>query len=408
MARRHAVKWWLALALIAFLAVGIYLRTRTRAPMAAVAHEPPPSEVQLLSSTPAIVAKPRASPAGKAGGDGIEICGVGKVRPAADDETAFRYVSKLAEPMLRRWFGAMRNSDDYRARAAGLFLSSFAQNPRDQQADAQTARDELVAMAAASTDPAIYAIGLRRCALNYADAANSCSQLSADRWSKLDPDNAVPWLLVAERAHANQDAVGEAAAFAAAGTAHRNESYTDSLLRLAEPDKPVDTTPLENWSMAIHIFGIEAASITPFGPAFSYCSKDAIQDKTVAERCAALAELWATKPGNIVNLMVGEKLGERVGWPQERLENLKERIAAYLQLLSEPTLLSGESPWSCEAVARGNALVVKLTQMGEVGAAQEMLDHAQESVAELAQKHEEATRKIIERAQKAAWEKPSP
>jgi hypothetical protein len=407
MVRRDAFKWWLALALIAFVAAGVYLRARSRAPTAADGHEPPQSEVELLSSA-ALAAKPRAAPADKAGGDGIEICGVGKVRPAADDETAFRYVSELVEPTLRRWFGALRNSDDYRSRAVGLYLSSFTQNPADRQADAQTARDELVAMAAGSTDPAVYAIGLRRCALNFGDAANSCNQLSADRWSKLDPDNAVPWLLVAERAHANLDAVGEAAAFAAAANAHRNESYTDSLLRLAEPDKPVDTTPLENWGMAIHIFGIEAASITPLGPAFSYCSEDAIRDKTVAERCAALAELWVTKPGNIVNLMVGEKLGARAGWSQERLKNLKERIAAYLQLLSEPTLLSGESLWSCEAVARGNALVVNLTQMGEVGAAQEMLDHAQESVAELAQKHDEATRKIIERAQKAAQEKPLP
>jgi hypothetical protein len=406
MARK--VKWLLALA-PALLAAGLYWWIAdSRAPRGVNAPQSHLSELELPPSPLSVVSKPRATPLSKASGDGIEICGVGKVRPDGHDEAAYSYVAEKVKPALQRWLGALRNSDDYRSRALGLFLSSMPDAQPERQADAQAARDELLAMAVASTDPMVYAIGLRRCAFGTAESVSACSQLSPKRWAKLDPDNAAPWLLVAERARENKDTSGEAAAFAAAGSAHRNESYMDSLLSFAEPDMPADTTPLESWTMAIRIFGIEAASRAPVGPVFSYCSKEAMRDQTVAGRCGALAELWASKPGSVLDLMVGARLGERVGWTQQRLRDLKERTAAYLQLLSEPTTFSADGQWTCEAVARGNAMAVKLSIMGEVGAAQDLLEHSQETISELAQRREETIKKMIEQSQRAAQEKPLP
>ena len=133
-----------------------------------------------------------------------------------------------------------------------------------------------------------------------------------------------------------------------------------------------------------------------------------MRDQTVAARCGALAELWVSKPGSVLDLMLGARLGERVGWTQQRLRDLKERTAAYLQLLSEPTTFAADGPWTCEAVARGNAMAIKVSTMGEVGAAQDLLDHSQETINELAQRHRETIKKMLEQSQQAAQEKPLP
>src|ERR1700742_3596057 len=187
MARK--VKWLLALAL-ALLAAGLYWWIAdSSAPRGVNAPRSHLSEVDLPASPLSVVSKPRATPRSKPSGDGIEICGVGTVRPDGDDEAAYSYVAEKVKPALRRWLGALRNSDDYRSRALGLFLSSIP-DTSERQADAQAARDELIAMAVASTDPMVYAIGLRRCAFGTAESVSACSELSPKRWAKLDPDNA--------------------------------------------------------------------------------------------------------------------------------------------------------------------------------------------------------------------------
>jgi hypothetical protein len=156
------------------------------------------------------------------------------------------------------------------------------------------------------------------------------------------------------------------------------------------------------------MIGVEAAMAYPTGPAFAYCSKRTIQNKTEAARCGALAELWVAHPGNVINLMLGQALGERVGWPQQRIKDLRERAAAYMQLLNDAVPAARDRPWTCEAVAQGNAFVAKRSRLGEIGLAQDLLDHSETTIAELAQKYNDTMKKMLEEAQRAGQEKPLP
>ncbi len=69
--------------------------------------------------------------------------------------------------------------------------------------------------------------------LSLADGA--CRQLSLQRWARMDPDNAVPWLSLAGKARGRHDSAAEADAFSHAATAHKSDSYSDSVFAFAEP-----------------------------------------------------------------------------------------------------------------------------------------------------------------------------
>jgi hypothetical protein len=84
----------------------------TQVPKAAQAQLP-----QQLAKPAAIARKPVVAKAG-----GTDICGVGRVSLDADDPSAAnRYVGALSTQAATRWLSALRDSDDYRARAMGLF-----------------------------------------------------------------------------------------------------------------------------------------------------------------------------------------------------------------------------------------------------------------------------------------------
>jgi hypothetical protein len=401
MARKDAFKWLMGFATVVLVVIGAYWLIGNRHGSARAAPSPPRPPLPAPSSLSSVV-NPRAAANGpnKTGGADIEICGIGRLAQKADDLGANDYVSDLNKPALKRWAAALRNSDDYRARASGILITTLLDDRHAQQRATQDARDELVAMAVGSADPAVYAIALKYCALTANDTPSTCNQLSAGGWARLDPDNAVPWLLAAGRAHQNQDMAAEAAAFIKASEAHKSSSYDYSLLEYAEPEMPPDTTPLQRWGLAIQVIGIEAAYADLQGLAASmHCSKSALQDKSVAQQCQALAELWTTRPETLLDLMRGTSLGKSVGWPAQRVEELRQRTQAYMQINTQATPSERDELWTCQGVEQGNAYVAKLARMGEIGTLGDLLERSGETVAELARKHAEAMEKMQREAQ---------
>jgi hypothetical protein len=394
MARKVAIRLLLGSALIALSAAGIHRAFDSHG--GARERTPPdsrrPSEMSLGNSGPP-ASRDAAKPPAKNGTDTVEVCGVGRVAQSEDDLGANSFVNDLTKPALERWLAALRNSDDYRARATGIFISTVLDDRHAERNATREARDELVALAIGSSDAAVYALALKECASTSADAGGSCGQLSPGGWAKLDEDNAVPWLLVAARARENNDMAAEAAAFTHASRAHRSESYNFSLWRYAESDMPTDVTPLERWSLAINMIGVEAAFSEPAQPAFLHCSKAALQTPAVAQQCQALAELLTAHPETLIDLMIGKALGARVGWPPRRVQALSEKANAYLQIMSDATPGRDEQ-WSCSGVERGNAYFSKLTRMTEIEVMQESLEQSAQTVPELARKYTEAMQKL--------------
>jgi len=61
-------------------------------------------------------------------------------------------------------------------------------------------REELAQLAATSDNPDVYALGVYACSLYEPVTDSRCSQLSAEQWARLEPDNAIPWFYVADSA----------------------------------------------------------------------------------------------------------------------------------------------------------------------------------------------------------------
>jgi hypothetical protein len=269
-------------------------------------------------------------------------------------------------------------------------------------------QDEAVQLAAGTQDPAVYAMALAICDSAAGTDANSpCRRLSVGQWTQLDPDNSAAWLLLAGRARASHDGAAEAEAFSHAASAHRIDSYGDSLFAFAEPELPQDVTPLARSYFATEVNGVAmVARLSPYTIASQYCSTDPLKDNSVRNQCDSLAELLVTKGTNLLDLGLGTAIGARVGWPKDRVNSLQLEQHALMQTIVQEDLHDSAKPLSCEAVGRADAYVQQRVQLGELGALREVLERSGESAEAMAQRYSQHMDSIRRDALRQAQEKP--
>jgi hypothetical protein len=400
---RDPWKWISALIITAVLGFGWWLRQRPGAPApkpAAAVMSPIP----LNRMSPAGISRAAVEAASKGDySDEIEVCGVGRVKLDRDDlGAAGRYLNALTKNSRLRWLAALRSSDDFRARAAGLYLEGIFDRDSPQK-DPEAARDELVQLALATKDAAIFALAYIKCVKGVADFASPgvCSQFSIDDWAHADSDNAVPWLQLAAKARREGDGTAEAAAMAHAAQAHQDEPYVWSLFSFAQPAMPDDVTAADRWILTTEVIGVEAAMPMPYQPLFQYCSQEAQSDAAVRRQCNALAELMVDKGGTLLDLTAGKGLGARVGWPAGRVDRLTQETKASMQALNEMTGTDPTQQWSCDGVARGNAYMAQLDSLGERGLTRQAIERSGETVAELSRRYDEQMATMMRKAQES-------
>jgi hypothetical protein len=349
-------------------------------------------EIELASPRQSIVEMLAPLP-DKSGG--LEVCGFGDLKLDHSDPLGVaRPVGALARKADAQWKSALLDSDDYRARAVGLMLQGG--NLDGDAASVEQARDALVQLATGAADPAVYAMAVHLCD-TYADPSpsGSCQRISLREWANIDPDNAVPWLYVADKARAANDAAALTDALGRAAAAHKTDSYNWSLFAYAQPEMPAAATPFEQYYLATELIGYEA---TWFGPQYTVasklCSADAVQDERVRQPCDALAELLVSRGTTLLDLGIGESIGAHVGWPSERLTALTQERNALMQSLMQPMATGSTDPWDCTSVRLGNELVRQIARLGELGAARDALERSGETVQEMAQRQTELMEKI--------------
>jgi hypothetical protein len=84
-----------------------------------------------------------------------------------------------------------------------------------------------VQLAAGAADRAVDAIAVGVCGNAPADAVTTgaCQRISLAEWSRIDPDNGIPWLNLAQAARNTGDTQAEAAAFAHATGARKIDIF---------------------------------------------------------------------------------------------------------------------------------------------------------------------------------------
>jgi hypothetical protein len=339
----------------------------------------------------------------------IAICGFGKVPIDTTDPFAVgQYVGAVTKKAGARWLSALQDSDDLRARAAGLLLEGKITGDDRMRAVAEQTRDALVQLAVGAGDPAIYAMAVILCGTDSSTPIKgACEQISLRAWAQMDVDNAVPWLLLAEKAREKHNIEAEADAFSQATKAHKIDSYNDSLYAFSVSEIPKDATPLDQSYFATAVIGIEAATrAVQYTTVSKHCSTDAVRDTNVREQCNTLAELLLAKGTTLLDLGLGIRIGARVGWSPERVNDLTQQENALMQAIVQSTPTGNGDLWTCDGVRLINAYMGQRARLGELGAARDALERSGQTVQEMAQKQTTFMENIRRDALRREQEKP--
>jgi hypothetical protein len=299
----------------------------------------------------------------------FEVCGVDG-QPHTVTAADASDIDMNAAETYDRWKTALINSPDAPARAVGLTLQRI---DTLGSLAADTSLEQLVELATRTHDPTAYAIAVGICKTGFAeDVEPACRRLSLSDWTKLDPDNALPWVASAASARNNGDSWAESVAFARAAQAHKVDDYSQSSLSAASAAFPADTPPMERLAGEIRFFGVDAARFRPDIREISqYCSTAAIQQSQIHDQCDAMAELLVEHGGTLLNFGVGRSIGKRVGWPAARLEQMKQELDTLREFLFSN---ERKSVLSCEYMAWHEDFLKRRTQVGELAALRAMRD----------------------------------
>jgi hypothetical protein len=379
----------LVVLLAAVVAVVIVLHRSQSPPIVVATHSTAPKPA---GNRPALSSPAPIRPLPTLHTDTVELCGYGTTPIDKEDPGAvFQKIGILTRTTAARWLAALQNSGDLRSRAAGLWLDGKVTGGELLRPVAPQTRAAAIQLAAGAVDPAVYALVLSMCDKRAgADPDPACQQLSLQRWAAIDPDNAVPWLLLAGKARLSHDDAAEAEAFSHAAKAHRFDDYSDSLFAFSDPELPPDVTPLERSYFAIEVIGVEAAAGSPvYGVASQHCSSAAMQDSNVRQQCESLAQLLVRKGTTLLDLGVGRAIGARAGWSSDRINELLQEQHALMQAITQATSSDNDKLWTCDTVNRVNAYMVQRVRLGEVGAAREVLERSGETAEAMAQKYDQ-------------------
>ena len=233
-------------------------------------------------------------------------------------------------------------------------------------------RDVLARLALTSRSPELYGLAWRVCSTDGAqDAASACRMLSAEQWAQLDPDNAVPWASVLERARLRHDDDTAANALYRMSVSRTVDSRAGRLPGLALANVPAGTSALETEAVVADVAAREGDgwSVRLSAQSTEECTAAVVRDTNRWQRCDALAQALWQHGRKTLDLLTAARIGKAVGWGPERLQPMEDEAAA-LSFVSTETL---GSALSCDAVRRRISHFDESGRLGEVALARRMI-----------------------------------
>lgn len=311
--------------------------------------------------------------------------------PSANDEAA---LTAAIEKDTQAWWprrsallARMADDPDPRTRGAALYVqagigSVMAGLPlcqgapdactpqRGMIAEAPAARDALVALALATRDPLVYGWAVSLCGtVDQAVAAGPCAMVSAAEWARLDGDNGAVWQQVALEAGARKDLQARDDALYRMSKAPRHVLAYGQLGATLIRKAPPGTTPYQRYQLSVEAIGVEAALLIPrYEPLIGWCKPPL--DANRRQVCDDLAHLLLERSTTLIDHAMGTALAQRLGWPAERVQQLRRVRQAYSEAMA-PAVERG--PWDCAGVERTLQHLQDVAQHGELGHARRLL-----------------------------------
>jgi hypothetical protein len=396
---------WGGLLMVAVLALDEPEPARPAAPPVAVVPSAPASAFLSrrgfvgLANAPIAAQRARAqasAPAGVSASAEVEVCGVGRVRTSGSDRTGRAALEAMRSPAAAAaWLDTVIASGDERARAAALFVRGhLAQadatrgladpdpvcmdNPACRKPfedlSAATAersgarwRDALAQLGTRTADPAVYAQALQACRTPQGGSRpGPCQQITLEQWARLDDRNGVPWLHLAEAARARNDTAAMADALQRAAQADQLRHHGFSLVPWLLASPPRELSPAQGALLTHDVINLQLAWAAPSYLAPIRLCSEGTPGAGVRDTCRQLAELMVRKPGTLMDLNIGITLGERSGWPPDRVKALRDGHNATRSAGS--ALVNADMALACPAVDRLRRHFVEVGRIGEAAA----------------------------------------
>ena len=384
-----------------------------------------------LSSVQVAASSGPPTVSGSPGPGQVEICGVGYM--PAEGAKRFEPDAQLkasAAAARRQLIDTMSGQADERTRVAGLLLKRIAAIEAEPSAYDQAAVDrcgddhaclqaasdaslspyaagipageEIAKMASTTRDPMVYAAAMQACGkLGSVPQPPSCRMISARQWARLDPSNTVAWLQVADEASSKKDAAGVADALYHVTTAKNGQLYTGAVATLAEPYMAGVTGYQKMDLDMLAISAFSGWSLPAYLPVSNFCAASQLTDSNRRQTCDAIARKFTENSTTLIELRIGMRIAERLGWPAGQLAQVREHADATYQAAQNEIDL--EQPWSCLAIERAHRHWMQMAKLGEVGAARAAIAASGKSEATWAAEMREATlRQQRARASEAA------
>ncbi|MGH6624194.1 MAG: hypothetical protein ACREBN_09490, partial [Burkholderiaceae bacterium] len=248
---------------------------------------------------------------------------------------------------------------------------------------------ELARLAVASQDPGVYSMALFGCRLNPDDGP--CAQLSIARWSQLDPGNAVPWFYLAEEAAAREDEAALNEALLRAARARTSDYQWSTVLAMIDHPVAQELAPAPRLVYLSHLLGIYAAFPSPpYKAVLNACKADRMVDPARKQVCSDLATMMTERSKSLLELSLGTAIGERAGWPPDRVQRLRDEKEAINFIEGKDWV--PEDVHSCRFLEQLESRTKELSSMGELPSGRQKIAASGRPVSELAREWRELQR----------------
>jgi hypothetical protein len=299
----------------------------------------------------------------------LDLCGVGPVTirrpPKGSKEESFDALPRPLGHLARAeaWtqvLATMEADPTERSRAAALVLRASGLLWAEPSLlgpvslpDTSPYVRQLAALAAHTRDAGVLRWALAVC--DRGKDAAECQALSVQQLVALAPDDGRHWLLLAAAdPKRRSEALRRAANAPTVGSMPPLWPAVNAAIPAGLP--PYITQDLLLMALGVG-YGLPDGSL--FGVVRD-CERARGEDRTT---CLALADALYLRGQDLMALGIGRVLGERLGWPAERVAAAR---AERYQLSAAFEPIATDQPYTCTAVQRSNALLRDIAQFGEV------------------------------------------
>ncbi|MDE2372524.1 MAG: hypothetical protein KGN16_26395 [Burkholderiales bacterium] len=296
-----------------------------------------------------------------------DLCGVGRV-PVPPDlaagarQTGVELPPNLGERALvaahARLLAAM-DAGSARPRAAALLMRQMVYPAPANALTPQVLAQQSAHLAVGSGDPVLLAWAAQQCV-----STASCPTDPAAAWSQVEPDNAVPWLLIAAHQPGKQ-----AEALTALARATRYTSHYGAISAAVLDAMPADIPSYLQPQLLLQSFVVDGAmGGADSAEAAKLCRPAPEAGSQRQALCRSLAALMVGQDDTALAYLIGLRVEVLAGMPGHHYQ---ERRAAMQRLLTDTgmALIDWEHPYSCAAVERWQRWTRDRAALGELGAA---------------------------------------